>query len=629
MPDLTVKFQPHQVGFGSKGGCEAAVHAARTFLSDGRDEVFLKVDVKNAFNSINRETLLQQVKDNAPSIYNYIWQCYKTPSALIYRDNLILSAVGCQQGDPLGPAIFSLAIHPVISKLKSKLNVWYLDDGTLGGDAISVLEDLDFLISEFKNIGLDLNFSKCELYLSDTITPSDKANLLTKFNNLAPNIKILSRESLYLLGAPISELSIPSFVKKITANFLESSFRLSKINSHMALTIIRHCLFVPKFTFYLRSTPIWMYSNLMQNLDDLIRKTLSEILNCTFDDRSWTQATLPIRFGGLGIRKISSVALPAFLSSVHSTHDLFGNIISPSLGDIEVAHLADAKKAWEMACPGQNFPLNSKSQKLWDEPICRDVHKHLIDTASSPADRARLLAVSTHESGYWLHAIPSATFGTLFDRNTLTLAACLRLGIKTNEPHRCQCGEKVDVLGHHGLSCQRSAGRFSRHAAINDIIRRALVTVNVPAILEPNGISRDDGKRPDGMTLIAWKSGKTLVWDATCVDTVAPCHIKATSSKAGAAALHAENSKRRKYSSLNISYEFVPFGVETLGPWGPGAKKLFQEIATRLIEASGDPRAGFYLGQKISSAIQKGNAASILGTLPTCTGSDLTHFLHL
>ncbi|KAI8440936.1 hypothetical protein MSG28_009233 [Choristoneura fumiferana] len=46
---------------------------------------------------------------------------------------------------------------------------------------------------------------------------------------------------------------------------------------------------------------------------------------------------------------------------------------------------------------------------------------------------------------------------------------------------------KVNALGHHGLSCQKSAGHFSRHSALNEIIRRSLATVKVPALLEPSG----------------------------------------------------------------------------------------------------------------------------------------------
>ncbi|XP_063630769.1 cytochrome P450 4C1-like [Cydia splendana] len=252
-----------------------------------------------------------------------------------------------------------------------------------------------------------------------------------------------------------------------------------------------------------------------------------------------------------------------------------------------------------------NFTLRIEERNRKPLMMQAKWQKALIDNAQSPAERARLLAVSEPESGLWLHALPSPNIGTLLERTTLALATSLRLGVKTNEPHRCRCGSIVDELGHHGLSCQRSAGRISRHASLNDVIRRALASVSVPAILEPNGIARDDGKRPDGMTLIPWRLGRTLVWDATCVDTLAPSHLQATSVKAGAAATTAEQNKRRKYAVLSEGYIFAPFGVETLGPWGPSAKSLFKEISQRLIDTSGDRRAGSYLGQRISLAIQK------------------------
>ncbi|KAG7312232.1 hypothetical protein JYU34_001704 [Plutella xylostella] len=139
---------------------------------------------------------------------------------------------------------------------------------------------------------------------------------------------------------------------------------------------------------------------------------------------------------------------------------------------------------------------------------------------------------------------------------------------------------------------------------------------------------RDDGKRPDGMSLVPWKRGRLLVWDATCVDTLAPSHLPSTSTEAGAAAGRAETMKGRKYASLGEGYMFVPFGVETLGPWGPEARRLVKEIGSRLKEVTRDPRAGSYLAQRISIAIQRGNAASVLGTLPD-SGSDLASIFFL
>lgn len=625
--DLSAELQPVQLGFGSKSGCEAAVHTVRTYLEHQSGEVVLKVDVSNAFNSVHRGALLSHIKEKIPTTYQFLWQCYSSPSKLLYKTNVLDSSVGCQQGDPLGPAIFSLAIHPSIKDLNSKLNIWYLDDGTLGGDATTVLNDLETLIASFDSIGLSLNYSKCELYVTDSCLEKDRTTDL--FKQLAPGIKIVDKESLHLLGCPIFDQSFENFINVKIQNFKATSHRLNKINMHSAYAIMKHCLFVPKFTYILRGSHLWKHPILLLNLDSIILDTLTSVFNISFGELTWTQATLPIRFGGLGIRKISSIALPAFLASVHGAQILIGKILAPSIGVLEAAHCAEAKNVWSLTCPTTDFPVNPGSQRQWDEPLCRLTRNQLLQSATSPIDQARLIASAEWEAGLWLQALPSTTIGTLLDNTTFRLATCLRIGASTNLPHRCICGVMVNNLGHHGLSCQRSAGRIPRHASINDVIRRALVSAKVPAILEPNGLIIEDSKRPDGMTLVPWSMGRPLVWDATCVDTLAPTHIPGTKVAAGAAASEAEIFKRRKYAALGGSYVFAAFGVETLGPWGPNARRLYKEISTRLIEASGDQRAGHYFAQRISIAIQRGNAASLLGTLPRDSGADLGQIFYL
>ena len=53
---------------------------------------------------------------------------------------------------------------------------------------------------------------------------------------------------------------------------------------------------------------------------------------------------------------------------------------------------------------------------------------------------------------------------------------------------------------------------------------------------EPAGLSRDDGKRPDGVTLLPWARGKAMAWDVTVPDTYADSHLADTATTAGAAA---------------------------------------------------------------------------------------------
>jgi hypothetical protein len=186
-------------------------------------------------------------------------------------------------------------------------------------------------------------------------------------------------------------------------------------------------------------------------------------------------------------------------------------------------------------------------QKIWDEKIHNIGHKILLDRMSTDKDQARLLALQEKESGAWLHALPSTNLGTLLDNQCFRISICLRLGIPMWVPHPCICAEIVDKLGHHGLSCYRSAGTRARHEMINDFVKRALTSAEIPSIREPNGYYRKDNKRPDGITLIPWLCGKPLLWDVTCTDTLAKSYIELSSKKAGEAARLRENAKKSTY----------------------------------------------------------------------------------
>ena len=60
---------------------------------------------------------------------------------------------------------------------------------------------------------------------------------------------------------------------------------------------------------------------------------------------------------------------------------------------------------------------------------------------------------------------------------------------------------------------------------MNDVVKRALQKAGLPSVLEPPGLDRGDGSRPDGITVFPFSGGKSLVWDCTCVDTFAGVHL--------------------------------------------------------------------------------------------------------
>jgi hypothetical protein len=76
-------------------------------------------------------------------------------------------------------------------------------------------------------------------------------------------------------------------------------------------------------------------------------------------------------------------------------------------------------------------------------------------------------------------------------------------------------------------------------------------------------------------------------------------------------------SKHSKYSSIiSSNYVFKGLAFETLGPWCKEAIDFINVIGNRLIAESGDSKSKKFLFERISLAIQRGNAASIRGTFP-------------
>jgi hypothetical protein len=122
-----------------------------------------------------------------------------------------------------------------------------------------------------------------------------------------------------------------------------------------------------------------------------------------------------------------------------------------------------------------------------------------VTTEGEPAVQATL-PVNLGGLGIW-----SAVSVAPSDDSTVRVAVGLCLGTQVCGAHTCKhCSAVVSKLGRHSLSCKRSEGRFQRHTALNDIIKGALSSAYIPSRLEPTGLLRSDGKRPDGVSVAVW-----------------------------------------------------------------------------------------------------------------------------
>ena len=240
----------------------------------------------------------------------------------------------------------------------------------------------------------------------------------------------------------------------------------------------------------------------MQAFDSQLRSTLASILNIDLtNDLAWLQASLPIRSGGIGVRSTTMLAPSAFLSSAAGCKILVSALI-PAYQPSPLTTLALAEWS-DGLCITPPSGGDETRQKSWDKTKIECCQQILLDSASDNRARARLLAASTKESGYWLEALPITSLGLRMDDFVIRIAAGLRLGLPICTPHGCQhCGSAVDELGTHGLSCRKSQGRHTRHGAANNIISHALTSAGAPSRLEPSGLCLSNNSRSDRATLV-------------------------------------------------------------------------------------------------------------------------------
>jgi hypothetical protein len=314
MSHLQDKLLPFQLGVNTPGGCEAVVHATRQFTSKMTvgDVVVVKVDFSNAFNCVRRDVMLQTVADELPCLYRFCHLAYGNGTKLRFGDHTIWSPEGAQQGDPLGPLLFCLTIQPLLRSLSSELIAAYMDDLTLGGRISAVAADVTTISSEGIKYGLQLNSSKCEAITSCGLTAHNALDGFLQF----------TADTATLLGAPLSTGQAMTDCLTARCNDLcRAVERLKLIYAHDAVVLLKNSLSAPKLQYTLRAACCEGH-NLLTTFDNTLRSALCSICNVTLTELQWLQASLPVRAGGLGIRRVSSLAPSAFLASAAGTRDL-------------------------------------------------------------------------------------------------------------------------------------------------------------------------------------------------------------------------------------------------------------------------------------------------------------------
>ena len=210
-----------------------------------QSRLIVKLDVKNAFNTVRRHHLLRVSYESTLPIAGLAHLAYSYPSTVLASDHPICSAAGIQQCDPLGPVLFAMTVDEVASSLSTEINIWYLNDATLGGPAKSVFADVRKCVTQFKKIDLEVNPSKCEI-INMSYPVDELTELVTTIASDLPGLKRTKLENKELLDSAILDQVVKKAIVNNLFKYTLMVHRLRQLDTHTGFFLRKNAFSLPR-----------------------------------------------------------------------------------------------------------------------------------------------------------------------------------------------------------------------------------------------------------------------------------------------------------------------------------------------------------------------------------------------
>ena len=149
--------------------------------------------------------------------------------------------------------------------------------------------------------------------------------------------------------------------------------------------------------------------------------------------------------------------------------DFLTTYLSETFEDVS---FTKALENWLSLTNEQENPLDG-TQKYWTQAVFVKSAQDLISRMDDK--RSKVFNARQGKLGsQWLNVVPCKNLGLKLDDQQLRISIGLRLGANICVAHKCHCGKRIERDNFHGLSCTKSAGRFSRQASLNSLIKQTL-----------------------------------------------------------------------------------------------------------------------------------------------------------
>ena len=654
--DATAYLWPKQIGVAAPLGAEVGSQTVRQWCERNQaaeGKIIFVADFGNAFNTIDRGQFLREVRHRIPGLARWAEWCYSRPSNLFFDGVVIQSEVGVQQGDPLGPLFFALALQPVLVQVGSvpglDLSFSYLDDMILAGEQSAVADGIALLKDSSATVGLRLNMSKCEL------VPAAPGGVGINWDLFDQNMPRKLDGCFKLLGAPIGT---DEYCKSLTKN------RAAKVQSSLdaigdlpdpqvALALLRSCASFGKMVFSARATPFDVHQEQLVVFDKAVRRCFEQLSGLHPDDDQWLQATLATKVGGLGLRSLSRHSSAAYLASRSCCFQLCQQL--------------DPQHIWEVSDPLSSankaaLEVNrlARSATAVPQPVPPDIQQRVLSssvdagTLSDLTDpqkvklgfRSHMSLLGLDGAGTWLHAIPSEALGTKVSPQLFVPMLQRRLRMQVFEkPFHCPlCDGVMDTYADHALTCACGGDRTKRHNLVRNVGVRLATSAGwrpepeKPGLLRPRlvqGSRCEDGSegregsrgpeacRPADIYVPRFDLGGAAALDFAVTSGLRTDLLEQTAVD-GLSCLksyeHAKNDfldTAKHCASEGIS--FVPMVIEAhSGAWGPAAAKVWLKLGKAISLLSGESTAveALRARQNLGLTLHRETARAILRRSP-------------